>query len=84
MPSSPLFKEWKIRKIKDIEEIQNCLLSHSFLKGKLPKSFENFYPNLMFWFNGVTYNINFITNASIYPWNKLAEVVDKPSSLSTN
>ena len=38
-PSSPLFKEWKILKIKDI---QNCLLSYSFLKGKLPKSFDNF------------------------------------------
>ena len=41
-PSSPLFKEWKILKIKDIVEIQNCLLSYSFLKGKLPKSFDNF------------------------------------------
>ena len=43
-PSSPLFKEWKILKIKDIVEIQNCLLSYSFLKGKLPKSFDNFLP----------------------------------------
>ena len=42
-PSSPLFKEWKILKIKDIVEIQNCLLSYSFLKGKLPKSFDNFF-----------------------------------------
>ena len=41
-PSSPLFKVWKILKIKDIVEIQNCLLSYSFLKGKLPKSFDNF------------------------------------------
>ena len=41
-PSSPLFKEWKILKIKDIVEIQNCLLCYSFLKGKLPKSFDNF------------------------------------------
>ena len=42
-PSSPLFKEWKILKIKDIVEIQNCLFVHSFLKGKLPKSFENIF-----------------------------------------
>ena len=42
-PSSPLFKEWKILKIKDIVEAQNCLLSYSFLKGKLPKSFDNFF-----------------------------------------
>ena len=42
-PSSPLFKEWKILKIKDIVDMQNCLLVHSFLKGKLPKSFENFF-----------------------------------------
>ena len=37
-----LFKEWKILKIKDIVEIQNCLLSYSFLKEKLPKYFDNF------------------------------------------
>ena len=42
-PSLPLFKEWKILKIKDIVDMQNCLLVHSFLKGKLPKSFENFF-----------------------------------------
>ena len=42
-PSSPLFKKWKILKIKDIVEIQNCIFVHSFLKGKLPKSFENFF-----------------------------------------
>ena len=42
-PSSPLFKEWKILKIKDIVDMQNCLLVHSFLKGKLPKSFEIFF-----------------------------------------
>ena len=42
-PSSPLFKEWKILKIKDIVEIENCLLVHDFLKGKLPQSFENFF-----------------------------------------
>ena len=42
-PSSPLFKEWKILKIKDIVEIQKCLFVHSFLKGKLPKSFENIF-----------------------------------------
>ena len=42
-PSSPLFKEWKILKIKDIVEIQNCLFVHSFLKGKLPKYFENIF-----------------------------------------
>ena len=37
-----LFKEWKILKIKDIVEIQNCLLSYLFFKEKLPKSFDNF------------------------------------------
>ena len=42
-PSSPLFKDWKILKMKDLVEMQNCLLCHSFLNGKLPKSFENFF-----------------------------------------
>lgn len=42
-PSSPLFKVWKILKIKDTVDMLNCLLVHSFLKGKLPKSFENFF-----------------------------------------
>jgi hypothetical protein len=42
-PFSPLFKEWKIFKIKDIVETQYCLLSYSFLKGKLPKSFDDFF-----------------------------------------
>ena len=41
--SSPLFKKWKILKIEDIVEIQKCVFVHSFLKGKLPKSFENFF-----------------------------------------
>ena len=30
-PYSPLFKEWKILKIKDIVEIQNCLLNYQLL-----------------------------------------------------
>ena len=38
-----LFKEWKIPKIKDIVDMQNCLLAHSFLRGKLLNSFENFF-----------------------------------------
>ena len=42
-PSSPLFKEWKILRIKDILEIKSCPLVHDFLKGKLPQSFENFF-----------------------------------------
>ena len=46
-PSSPLFKEWKILKIKDIVEIQNCLFLHLFLKRKLPKSFETFFRNVI-------------------------------------
>ena len=41
--SSPLFKKWKILKISDIVELQNCLLCHSFLNGKLPSSFETFF-----------------------------------------
>ena len=41
--SSPLFKKWKILKMKDIVDMQNCLLSHSFLNDRLPKSFENFF-----------------------------------------
>ena len=41
--SSPLFEKWKILKIEDIVEIQNCVFVHSFVKGKLPKSFENFF-----------------------------------------
>ena len=32
----------------------------------------------------VSYGINSITNAAIYSWNKVVEVVDKPSSLSIN
>ena len=42
-PYSPLFKESKILKIKDIAEIENCLLVHDFLEGKLPQSFENYF-----------------------------------------
>ena len=41
--SSPLFKEWKILKIKDIVDLQNSLLYHSFLNGKVPTSFETFF-----------------------------------------
>ena len=41
--SSALFKEWKILKIKDMVDIQICLLVHSFLKEKLSKLFENFF-----------------------------------------
>ena len=37
---SLLLKEWKILKMRDIVEIQNTLLVHSYLRGKLPKSFE--------------------------------------------
>ena len=39
MNSLPL-KEWNILEIKDI---QNWLHVYSFLKGKLPKSFESFF-----------------------------------------
>ena len=35
-------------------------------------------------FKSVTYGMNSITNAAIHSWNKLTEVVDKPSSLSIN
>ena len=43
-PSSPLFKEWKILKTKDmLVEIQNCLYVHSFSEGKQPKSFEKIF-----------------------------------------
>ena len=45
-PSSPLFKKWKILKIKDIVNTQNCVLVHSFLKGKLPKSFAISFKNV--------------------------------------
>ena len=100
-PSSPLFKKWKILKVNDIVEMQNCLLVHSFLKGKLPKSFENYFQKssdihikptrfsrseslYIPRFKSVTYGMNSITNAAIHSWNKLTEVVDKPSSLSIN
>ena len=81
--------------------MQNCLLVHSFLKGKLPKSFENVFQKssdvhvkptgfsrseslYIPRFKSVTYSMNSITNAAIHSWNKLIEVVDKPSSLSIN
>ena len=41
--SWPLFKKWKILKIKGIVGMQNCLLSHFFLKDGLSKSFEFFF-----------------------------------------
>ena len=44
---SPLFKKWKIIKMKDIVDMQNCLLNHSFLNNRLPKSFENFFKSLV-------------------------------------
>ena len=37
--SSPLFKKWKIIKIEDMVEIQNCVFVHYFVKVKLCKSF---------------------------------------------
>ena len=99
--SSPLFKKWKILKMKDIVDMQNCLLSHSFLNDRLPKSFENFFQKCsdihstptrsctsecfyMSRFKSTKYGMNSITNAAIHSWNKLTEVVDKPSSLSIN
>ena len=30
-----------------IVEMQNCLFVHSFIEEKLPKSFENFFKNLV-------------------------------------
>ena len=42
-PSSPLFKDWKILKMKDLVQMQNCLIYHSFHTGKLPKSLKIFY-----------------------------------------
>ena len=41
--SSPLFKKWRMLKLKDIVDMQNCLLSHSFPNDELPKSFLNFF-----------------------------------------
>ena len=41
--SPPRLKEWIMHKISDIVELQNCLLCHSFLKGKLPTFFESFF-----------------------------------------
>ena len=41
---SNLFIKWGILKMRDIVDIQNCLLSHSFLNNNLPKSFEIFSP----------------------------------------
>ena len=41
--SSLLFKRWKILKIKVIVDLQNSLLCHSFLNGKLPTSFKTFF-----------------------------------------
>jgi hypothetical protein len=44
--SSPLFKKFEILKIEDQIELSNCLLVHDYLKGKLPKSFENTFKQL--------------------------------------
>ena len=38
--SSPFFRKWRILKIRDIVDMQRCLLRHSFLKDELPKSCE--------------------------------------------
>ena len=36
-------KNVKILKTEDTVEIHNCVFLHSFLRGKLPNSFENFF-----------------------------------------
>ena len=33
----PLFKDWKILKMRDLVEMQNCLLRYSLLKGNIPE-----------------------------------------------
>ena len=95
-PSSLLFKEWEILKIKDIVEIQNCHFVHS---KKLPKSFENIFQKCntihvnptrfsrsdclyMPRFQSVTYGLNCITNTCIHSWNNLTKTLEKPSTLS--
>ena len=84
---SPLFEEWKILKIKDIVEIQNCHLSYWFLKGK--QSFDNIlqrcseiHSNPTTRFKSVKYGLNCITNISFDSWNKLTEMFESLSSLS--
>ena len=42
-PSSPLFKDWKILKMRDLVEMQNCLHSYSFLKGNLSEPSQQFF-----------------------------------------
>ena len=81
--------------------MQNCRSVCPFLKGKLTKSFDNYFQKssdihtkptrfsrseslYIPRFKSVTYGMNSITNAAIHSWNKLTEVVDKPSSLSIN
>ena len=94
-PSSPLFKNWKIFKIKDIVDIQNYLIVHSFLKGKLPKSFENFFQkcsdihinptrfsssDCLYFLKSVTYGMKSINNHCIYSYKTLTENLEKPSA----
>ena len=41
--TSELFKQWEIIKMNDLVDIQNCVLSHSFINETLPESFKNFF-----------------------------------------
>ena len=83
--SSPLFKKWKILKIKDIVDMQKCLLVHSFLKGTLPKSFKNFFQKCSnIHINPTRFSssecLNLPPNHCIYSWNTLTEKLDKSST----
>ena len=92
--SSLLLKKWKILKIKDIVDLQNCLLCHAFLNGKLPTSFETFFQRCsdihnaptrfsnVPRFKSVKYGLNSITNACIQSWNKTPQILESPSSLA--
>ena len=92
-PSGPLFKKFKILKLKDQITVFNCLLIHDHSLNLLPSSFQNFFlpctdlhdtntrshAGSLFvpHVNSKQYGRNSIKVSSILKWNHLSQVLNQ-------
>ena len=92
-PSGPLFKKFKILKLKDQITVFNCLLIHDHSRNLLPSSFQNFFlpctdlhdtntrshAGSLFvpHVNSKQYGRNSIKVSSILKWNHLSQVLNQ-------
>ena len=92
-PSEPIFKYYKILKLKDQISLYNCLLIHDYSRNLLPSSFDNFFTLCTELHNNDTrrqagcvfvphYNSNrygrqSIKLSCILNWNHLSEVLNQ-------